>query len=133
MTESTEAATPNPRTQQPYPRRNQHSGTSADPVCARVRSVGRPGLEPGTYGLKVRCSAIELTPPGGPAASRDNCKKVPAFLVSRSARLPVTRGVWGPCPLASVTGAVAPGRGHALPHRCQLRPPPAAGPSTGRS
>src|SRR5258705_10880750 len=31
--------------------------------------VGRPGLEPGTYGLKVRYSAIELTPrrppPGG--------------------------------------------------------------------
>jgi hypothetical protein len=26
--------------------------------------VGRPGLEPGTYGLKVRSSAIELATPG---------------------------------------------------------------------
>ncbi len=28
-----------------------------------VEKVGRPGLEPGTYGLKVRSSTIELATP----------------------------------------------------------------------
>jgi site-specific DNA recombinase len=31
-------------------------------VRALTNVVGRPGLEPGTHGLKVRCSTIELTP-----------------------------------------------------------------------
>jgi hypothetical protein len=37
----------------------------------RSDQVGRLGLEPRTYGLKVRCSAIELTPlePDRPAPS----------------------------------------------------------------
>ena len=34
--------------------------------------VGRPGLEPGTYGLKVRSSTIELATPGHEEKSEQN-------------------------------------------------------------
>jgi hypothetical protein len=42
----------------------RHARTRGRTARQRSRSdlVGRPGLEPGTYGLKVRYSAIELTP-----------------------------------------------------------------------
>ena len=36
--------------------------TAEDPVRVMTKLVGRLGLEPRTHGLKVRCSAIELTP-----------------------------------------------------------------------
>jgi Thioesterase-like superfamily len=40
--------------------------------------VGRPGLEPGTYGLKVRYSAIELTPLGCRATAEVTASRVPS-------------------------------------------------------
>jgi site-specific DNA recombinase len=60
---------PGPRS--PIPGETSTTSTSAVPVRAMVRSVGRLGLEPRTDGLKVRCSAIELTPlePARPAPS----------------------------------------------------------------
>jgi Phage integrase family len=50
--------------------RKQSEGPPLDNVikdhAGQAWLVGRPGLEPGTYGLKVRYSAIELTPRGPP-------------------------------------------------------------------
>src|ERR1017187_1834458 len=46
---------------------SKSDGSHTDAACTFVLitvMVGRPGLEPGTHGLKVRCSTIELTPLG---------------------------------------------------------------------
>jgi hypothetical protein len=40
--------------------------------------VGRPGLEPGTYGLKVRSSAIELATPTGGLNHHEHSSNQPA-------------------------------------------------------
>jgi hypothetical protein len=45
-------------------------------VFSQVR-VGPPGLEPGTYGLKVRYSAIELRPLGFRAGGKPTARSVP--------------------------------------------------------
>ncbi len=42
---------------------SQFLGKSEEGGGRGAKKVGRPGLEPGTYGLKVRSSTIELATP----------------------------------------------------------------------
>jgi len=53
-------------------------GREGFPSGLESEKVGRPGLEPGTYGLKVRSSAIELATPTGGLNHHEHSSNQPA-------------------------------------------------------